>query len=377
MSSPNAKGPLAGAVAMISVTLLASPCAAQSRLRLDSDARLILSDNPFLLSGTRRGTAAVEVVARPELNLPLAPTTALDLSAVVAHRQYLRRYGNYLTGRAEAVASHRDSEYLSFDTRVSYARELPADALTDSIDFSVDSRSLRESVSTRSSLSWNPNARTQVTAAGGWERSRYPDSALLSSTEALRFDLGMSRRISATTALGVQANATISEGAGSDDLNAKSLRATIAQRIGTYWQANAQLGLEWTNAGSSDRPLPSGSGNFCYTPASFQACLSASLQSEVSGFGGLQREYYIGATANWRLSERSSVSATASYRAAQSGTLDGNANAMRLSGSYERRLTRALALTGSLDYLARKTLTGERHGAMVFQIGITFRGERP
>lgn len=357
------------------VATAAAPCAAQM-VTLDADAKLVLSDNPFLLAGSDKAAGAVEIVARPELVWPVAPATSLELSAVLAHRQYFRRYGGFLTGSTQLLANHRDSEFLSLDARFLFARTLAADALTESIDFSVDPRSVRESYSSRLSLDWTPSAVSTINTRIGWEKLRYPDSALLSPTTAFSAGLGWTRRLSASTSLGVLASSIHSDSAGPDQLSTRSLRGTLAYRLGPRWQANAQLGVEWTSAeaaGANQSPRLSGSGNLCYRPARLEACLNASLQSEVSGLNGLQRELFLGATVRQQLDERGSIAGGVEYRSADLGPLAGTTDAVRVSASYERRLTRSLLFRSSLDYLRRQFLTGERNRAFVLQIGIVLR----
>lgn len=355
------------------------PCAAQSIIRLDSDAKLILSDNPFLISGDRRAAAAVEVAAHPEILWSLAPATSLEASATIAHRQYLRRYGGFFNGRAQLRASHRDSEYLSFDTRVAYTRELPADGLTDNAGFTIDAVTRRESYSARASLNWNPDARTSVAASGGWERLGYPDSDLLATTRALSGEIRISRRMSEATSVGLQADATGTSSSAGPSLQAKAFRATLEQRLAAHLTANGHLGLEWSDtgtAGNSERARLVGNGSLCYRPALTEACLSASLQSEISGFGGLQRQLFFGASVRHQLSARSSLVALAGYRSADASLGTGEITALRVSGSYERRLTPVLSIIGATGYLRRQSLSGERNEALVVQVGVTFRGAR-
>jgi hypothetical protein len=366
-------------LATLGMTLGATPSAGQSPVRLEADAKLILSDNPFLLGGDDTESAAVEITARPEATWSLGPASSLDLSGVAAYRRYTRRYGDFLTGRADLEINHRDSEFLSLGGRVSYARDLPADALTESIDFSVDSRTIRESVSAHSSIEWNPSAHMQITGAAGWEKLRYPGSAWLSSISAYHLDLGASRRVSETTSLGAEASATFTDMAGSGNLSAKAIRATVAHRLGPIWQANAQLGVEWTGVdapGGEERGQLSGSGRLCYQPERLELCATTSLQSEVSGFAGLQREFHIGMMARRRLDERSSLSGSAAYRSAELGVAGNRTKALHLATAYERRLSEMLSLTGSVDYLNRTFLTGERNDAVILRIGIAVGRER-
>lgn len=320
---------------------------------------------------------AVEMAARPEIQWSLAPATSLEASAAIVHRQYLTRYGGFFNGRAQLRMRHRDSEYLSLDARLAYAREFPTDALTDSADFAIDSISLRETFSARASLDWSPDALTSVTTSVGWESLDYPDSKLLVPTRALNGDVDFSRRLSETTSLGLHADVTRTQATASGTVSARSMRATIEHELGPGVSVNGQVGAEWADAlAGGEGPRIAGSTSLCYRPPSTDACLSASIQSEISGFGGLQRQLYVGGTFRRQISERSSLGLVTDYRTTSMSRGAGRATALRLSGTFERRLTGVLSLIGAVGYFCRRSLTGERNEALVLEVGISIRGNR-
>ena len=119
-----------------------------------------------------------------------------------------------------------------------------------------------------------------------------------------------------------------------------------------------------------------GSANLCYEPSRLTACLSAAVRSEVSGLAGLQREVSIGASVTRRLTERGSLSATADYRKARLGGGVSSPDVLHASTSYDHRLNRSFSLRTGVDYLRRTQLSGQRIGAVIFQVGVTFRGQR-
>lgn len=370
-----------GTLAALPATFFAPNCAARPDIRLESDMKFFLSDNPFLISGKNRAAAAVEIIARPEFVWPVTPTTSLDVSAVVAVRHYLRRYGDFVTGRALASVRHRENEFLSLSGSVSYTRELPTDGLTDSIDAAVDTRSVRESYSARSSVDWTPNATTSVDADIGVQRARYPNSVLLSSINAYDLGVALSKRVSPVMSLGVRAQMTVSNVANRGDSSATAVWLTVSRRLATAWRADAQVGIERTSLegppgdGRDRRTRFSGSANLCYEPSRLAACLTAAVQSEVSGLSGLQREVSFGASVTRRLTERGSLAATADYRRAR---LEGRVNSLDVlhaSTSYEHRLSRGFSLSTGVDYVRRTQLSGQKIGAVIFQIGVTFRGQ--
>lgn len=340
-----------------------------------------LSDNPFLISGERRAAAAVEIIARPEFVWSVAPATSVEVSATVAVRHYFRRYGDFVTGRALTSIRHRQNEFLSLNGSVTYTRELPTDALTDSIDAAIDTRSVRESYAARSSVDWTPNATTSIDADFGAQRTRYPNSTLLSSVNAYDLGVGLSKRVSAVMSLGVRAQMTVSHVANRGDSSAASVWLTVSRRLQTAWRADAQVGIERTSLegplenGRDRRIRFSGSANLCYEPSRLVACLTAAVRSELSGLAGLQREVSFGASVTRRLTERGSLSATADYRRARLEGRGRSLDVLHASTSYDHRLSRRFSLTTGVDYVRRTQLSGQRIGAVIFQIGATFRGQ--
>lgn len=366
------------AVIWLAATIGTAPGTAQTVMRLESEASFLASDNPFLLEGEDNAAAAVELAARPEIHVPLSSVTNLDLTGEAAYRRYSNAYGDFLTGWADAAVTHRPSDFFSWDNSLSFGRELPIDALADSSDYSADTRAVRERFQGRSTISWTPDSYTVVTGSGAWEKLRYPDSDLLSSTRALQFEAGVSRRINPHTSLGLLARTTRTDLTGTGNLSADGVFATVSHRFAPDLEAEGQLGIEWTNYDlpQSGRARLSGGGNVCYRPEFTSLCVRASLQSEVSGLGGLQRELYAGVTAERRISEREDVSATAEYRRAEIGALDLETSTLRLNATYEHRLGPRLSVVTSADYLSRKYLNEVQTDAVVVQIGLTFGLER-
>jgi hypothetical protein len=351
-----------------------APGSAQTVSNVEAEAMLLASDNPFLLAGDDNGALGAEVRLSPEIKWTLPPATTIEFSGTAAYRRYSRRYGDFLIGEALASVEHRKNEYLSFGAAASVSRDLPVDALTESIDFSADSRTLRERLVGRANVRWSPSNRTTVTGGGSWEELRYPGSEILSSTTAYQGDLGVSRRVSPTTSLGLAGRITKTRMPGSGSGSASGLFATVAHRFGPYVEANAQLGIEWTDFELSEGTTArvSGGGDLCYRPALTQLCVNASLQSEVSGFAGLQRELHLGLTARRQLGALSELSALAEYHRADIDTLGLQSEAMRLNLTYSQRVAEHVSLFGGVDYLARKFLSTSRNDAVMVRIGVTF-----
>ncbi|MGF7149078.1 hypothetical protein FHS96_002720 [Sphingomonas zeicaulis] len=372
---------LFGAIAA-PAAIFAPKCLAQTEVRLEADANVLYSDNPFLSTEKNTDTAAAEIVARPEVEVQLGPGTTIEVGGRAGFRQYSRRYGNFVTGRGDATFRHRDSEYLTLMTNIGYSRELAADVLTDSIDAAVDTRQIREAYGARTSVEYNPNARWQFVTDGGWQKTRYPGSTLLQATNAYDVGLTASRRVSELMTVGLRGEFTSSRIANGGKTEAKSIGVTVARRLNANWRADATAGIEWASLGGlpgipnnnqNDRSRFSGSVNLCYDPRRMTLCLTGAIRSEVSGLGGLQRETAVGATLAVPTSTRGRVTASADYRRAQLPGF-GDTDVLRGSAAYEHRVTETLSVRAGADYLQRTRADGDRVGAVVLQIGVTYRG---
>ncbi|MFT3967138.1 MAG: hypothetical protein QM690_14765 [Sphingobium sp.] len=373
---------LAGSMA-IAALAGASPGLAQPRVRLAVDGSVFHSDNPFLLAGGNRGSAAVEAGIEPGIDWQVGHATSLDVSGTLRMRRYERQYGEFVTGGVDAHIRHRDSERLTLRGTLGYSRALPTDALTGGLDAAVDTRTVRETLSAGAFADWSPGPVTRIDAALGATRTRYPGSALLQPINAYDFSITLLRRMSARTTAGLAGQMTISDSPATGTLSAKAVRLTLTQRLSETWRADAQAGLEWggvpdipgiPGGGRIPSPRFTGTGSLCNETVRFMLCLSAALRSQASALTGLQRELTVGGNAEIRLSERGRLSLTADYRQARGAAVP--LDLLRASAGYEHRLGQRLSLSGGVDYLRRTQADSGRVGAAIFHVTLTFRGPR-
>ena len=371
-----------GLLALVLALCAATKSEARSTVMLDFDTNVLLSDNPFLTTEKEQATGAVELIVRPRVDLKLDPKTDLNFAGQLGFRQYSKRYGNFVTGRSDLRLRHRRSEYLTISGQASYARDLVSDSLADSIDFAVDTRSIRESIDARTSVAWNPDAITTIIGDGGWRQLRYPDSTLLSTTKAYDFGVAANRRMSERLTLGVEAHKTLSNVVNGEDTSVTSLNATAVRRFSAFWYAGTRLGIEWSKIYDpvgltrQNRSRFNGDAHICYEPSRTTACLRSAIGSEVSGLGGIQREFSIGTDISHRISEFGTIIADADYRRARLPGDDRPARVFASSVRYEHRLRRNLYLTPGIAYLQRNRRVGEKADAFIFQIGLSIRGAR-
>lgn len=359
----------------------ATECMAQPEFGVEGDAITFASDNPFLLPGDGRASGAIDVAARPYVDWDLDPRTRLEVTSELGFRQYFQHYGNFFTGFGDVELRHRHNEFLTVAAHANYSRDLIADILTDSIDLAFDRGRVRESGDARATVTWNPNANLTITGDGGWQHYRYPGSLLLQTTDAFDVGASASKRISTRTSVGVDGRFTSSHPVDSEDTSVATLGLTAEHRFSEKWRGNVRLGVEWphTNAilgrDADDRTRLNGDIRLCYEPQFTTACLTGSIGSEVSGLGGLQREFTVGGTVRSRISERGTITAEAAMRKAETPGPEIAARVMRAGAGYEHRLNRRLFLITGASYLERR-IEGAKVGAFIIQFGISIRGER-
>lgn len=370
---------IAPAVALV----MAAPALAQPVPRLEVDLRVLASDNPFLLPGDGREAVLAEVTARSGLIFATPTGSSLDIEAVIASRQYSRRYGNFLIGHVGATGIHRDSEFLSVTASARFSRDAAVDLLTSSVEAATDPTSIRTGYVANAALTWRPDAYTQVVPEVRAERYDYERSALLGNTRAIAASLAYRRRTGPGTTLGARAGIVFSDTARLSDTSTQFLYATFDWRPGSGWRATGELGVERNDdrteallgleVAQAARTLVSGRAQLCRDVPGSVICATGALNSEVSGLGGLQRRAVASASANLQLAERTTVRVEAEYqRTVMQGTLFPEFDAIRVVGIATRTLTRTLRLAGTLQYLQRRLVAGERVGALFAGFQLTY-----
>lgn len=344
---------------------------------------MIGSRNPFLLREGRRGAVAAEIAVRPTVTWSLPPGSKVELAGVLVDRQYTRRYGNIATGRFDLTGRHRRDERLSLSVAGHVARDQTVDALSSPIEAAADPQSFRNSYGVRAAATWNFDARTSLSPSIGAESTSFTGTEVLADTRALDFGAILSRRLNAYTSFGLRGTAFLGRVGGSDN-DIQTLVATLDRRLRENWRGTIELGVERSGARreiwlgtpivQEARVRFGGRIEGCYDTSRTQGCLSGSLRSEVTGLGGLQRERALRGTVRHVLSDRASVEMLADYRRSTvQGTGFGALDVLRGQATFERRLNERFVVAGVVEYLRRRTLTGERIGAAFLGAHLRYR----
>ncbi|WP_395397404.1 hypothetical protein WBP07_32525 [Novosphingobium sp. BL-8A] len=355
----------------------------QTHTPIEIDMTIFAGRNPLLVTDDDAVTGGVEVGLRAGKDWQLSPGTKLGAEGNVAFRQYSRRYGNFVTGRAALALDHRHNEYLSFQSEASFERVLPAEATADSIDSAIDPLTLQNNYALRQTVTWNPNALSTISGQLGWRQLDPQGSSLLERTTAVDLSLNARRQIDALTTLGLLGMMTWSRSRAGGDPRAWSAYFTAERRIVHAWRLQAQVGVTRTSqldtlgARQSGGIQFAGNASLCHDPGRISACVTASIQPVVSAYNGIQRETAYGATFSWRSSPRGTLTASADYRRSPQPAPSPAIDTMRIAARYDFRLNQQTTLFAGPEYRRRTNVSGQTVDSTVFRIGVTIGLPRP
>lgn len=390
------------AAALVIPALIVAPANGRTEPRLEVDMSVLGSSNPLLLQGEHRGATLMEVAASPGITITSPGGSSLDAGGTIRYRHYTRRYGHYLLGDFRVEGHHRDSEYLTIGGWAGYSRALAIDLLASSDDAAGDPRGIRNSWFGGVDAAWRPDMYTLITPDVRFERAVYADSDLLRNAHALTLSLAYARRVGPRTSIGLRARDTMNAVTGMAGMNSMALYATLNRQLGPRARLLAELGveragrqIEWLEDVRMRRPgrtLLAGRVDLCREAEegdqTLTGCLSAALNSEISGFGGLRRDATVSISLSKALGEHFKLRGTSEYR---HSTLIGGSlvttpsenmrtsttDALRNIVMLDWKLRRNVTLTGSAQYLRRQLVTGKRIGSAFIGLHLRYHfGQR-
>jgi hypothetical protein len=386
----------AWAAAMVIPAMIVVPANGRTEPRLDVDMSVLASPNPLLLQGERRGATSLEVAASPGITITSPGGSTLDAGGTIRYRNYTRRYGHYLLGDFRVEGRYRDSEYLTVGGWAGYSRALAIDLLASSDDAAGDPRGIRNSWYGGVDAAWRPNIYTLITPDIRFERAVYADSDLLRNANALTFSLAYARRVGPRTSIGLRIRDTMNSVTGMAGMNSVAVYATLNRQLGPRARLLAELGveqagrqIEWLEDVKMRRPgrtLLAGRVDLCREAEegdhALTGCLSATLNSEVSGFGGLRRDATVSISLSKALGEHFKLRGVSEYRhssliggslvtAPAQGMRTSTTDAVRNIVMLDWKLRPNVTLTGSAQYLRRQLVTVKRIGSAF--IGLQLR----
>lgn len=398
LSSPERTGPYTrrgaerqGRLAVLAVALLHTfPAMAQVEPRLTVDASVFLSSNPFLIRGSDLDTAIGEMSVRPAVTITSQRGSSLELSGVATKRIYSRkRYKDFLIGNVHADGTYRDSERLSVMASAGFDRGILADQLTAGIDAASDGEGLREDVTAKVGLAWQPDPYFQVEPEVAYLNTNYLGSTTpLRDTRIITPSVRLWRRTSPYRRIGVRAEVAFHSPDNEAKFKTISGFATLEQRLAEHWQLTAEAGAERIEGHDLHIPgLPSiresartrfaGRVDLCHELERLSLCANLSLASEPSGFGGTQRRLAGFLSVTHRASERVTLSAIGEYqRARLQGADISSLDSSRAEARVEWQAARNFRLAGTVEYRRQDLFTGHRVKAKFVGIRLSYDWRR-
>jgi hypothetical protein len=356
-----------------------SPATAASvQFALDAEAGVTAASNPLLLRGSHLSALLFEASLKPGIKIVGDTGSSLDLGGTLNPRAYSQRYGEFLLGEAHATGLLRQSEKLVLTTTTAFNRDISADILTEGVDASIDPRSLRNSLNARAALAWTPNARDTITPRISFDLASFERTTALEKTRAAVADIGVARRLNERTALGIRSAATFSRVGAGTDFSTLALFFTVDQRLGARLRLNAEAGIERSRdlqTGQTSNQF-GGRSQLCTVAERTNACIDATVASQISAAGGLQRRLTAGAALTHQIGPRQTLGLSAEYQRAKritdppSPTL----SAASVRATLDWALNRVLTLGGRVEYRHRDVGSGS--GINSGFVGIQLRWQR-
>ena len=337
--------------------------AAAQQLEVDLDvvARASASDNPLLSTGSDTAAILGEFRLEPSVRRE-SPTTSMEVSGRIVHRQYSRRYGSETFGGAEWTSTARLSERLQFSGAARHSRDLAVDSFDD-VTAAIDPRSLRVSSSASLGAGLTLSETESLSANTSISRSRFVRSETLRGYDSFGGGLGYVRALSERLSVGGRAQASFQRYETSSDSRVVSAAGTVNYRIDETTTLSGGLGLEWVTLdglgslpdSEADLLQFGGDARVCRRRLRMNLCVNAQLSSDATGIGRLQRRASVGVSYTYQASERTSYSADVAYQRSSDLVEDvvGSLSYLSARGSVQRDIGRALELGGFAQYRHR------------------------
>lgn len=325
----------------------------------------LYSSNPFLTPGAARDGVAATVEVAPSVEI-IGDRTQATISGNVGYTQYFGGLGNTSGFRIQGLVQHRATDRLSLNARASFDSSIlgarafndpvRALALAPAVDvvpspeatsttpltplvtspaplFSPDNltpgfgsgvvdsdlgllgaRQRRNLWSASGGLDYRISVRSGLSAEVNFSKASYPGgSTITEDYTSYGATLGYRRALSETTTVGLGFGASRVDYAQSRGTTVYSPRVSISQRFrGRFtWNANVGLAMVRQPTGSSTSAFADAS--LCQTGLRSSLCVSASYAPSITGVGSVRNQLGVSASYNYRLAERTLLSATVGY----------------------------------------------------------------
>lgn len=359
--------------------LFPAAAAGQEKPYIEVDMTVFSGRNPFLIPGDDAITTGGEIAARGAANVSVDYRTTLAVEGAGAYRRYDREFGSFVTGQARAKLDHRGDERFELSTEAAYERYLPLEGMVASIDAAIDPVSLQERYMIDQDVRWHPDRLTTVAGSIGWSRIRPIDSPLLTRTDGTTLSLSLERRLSLTSWIGMETQATLSDSEDGGEARSGSVLLKGGTRIARRLTGEFAAGISKISRGDGRGPRQGGSGDLtasaslCYDPRRFRLCLTGRISPVITSFGGIRREKSLNATFDLKLMPRANFRIEADYRSMPGAGGLADPEVMRATARYEHEIDRRLKFHVGADYDRRTGLARQTLDTWTVRAGVTFR----
>ena len=346
------------ATALLGITTAAN--AAPVEFGMSIQGRAGYGSNPHLVQDDNPGSLLVGIRLAPQIRTR-TETSTTSLSGYYDYTHYTRRYGHSDSLGIDARHEQQFSPTLSGNVHAGYVDSFnalfgPLDAIDE-----VTIGQRQRVVSGDAGLSYQPNARDTWDISGYGSSAFYPNAdQRLSDYTNYGGGLGYSRVLNGSTSIGARFGIGRYDSRFFADTTSYQPSLTIKQRLSATWALDAHVGMILQRSAFAGTHFSSNSvgfgANLCRTAPRSTLCFEASRDTSPSGLGGLRTELRGTASIDYKLTDRSSIRASATYGRSDSSGFSQAANQDFgvVRGEYNYRLTERISIGGSLDYRLQK-----------------------
>lgn len=286
------------------------------------EGRVGYGSNPYLYYDRAGGSGLVGFTLAPEVDWKQATATTV-LSGAYNRDQYFTHYDHAEDYNVDLRRTQQFSSKLSGTAHAGYFSSISGllSPYYDTIvvqPTSVDSLAVgtrEHRIYGDAGLQYTPNARDAFSVTGTVIRDDFQhfggDYTYVGGTGSY------SRAIDAKTRVGVELIGGQTYSKAFPDSSSVQPAATLERKLSAHWTFNGSLGAiieRERYAGRNHTTVTPGfTAALCDKQSRLDLCLTASRQSAPSGIGGLRRETQFGASATYRLNERSRITASGAY----------------------------------------------------------------
>ena len=343
--------------------------------------------NPRLDNDRSQGAGSGSIRFAPLLTqeTSLSRTT---LGADIERAQYTNSYGHSQTVSATLDHSRSLSEHLRVDLNASYLRSnnlLLGNNFDSSLLGDIANSQRVWHAQAGGSVTWQMSARDELSGGVTYAHDVANSYALERSYDEYGANFTYLRTLSARTKVGVRMNASRYNTDVTGNSTSLSPAIVVQQVLSPIWKLDADVGVIIQRSGTPSSTT-NGLGfhaSLCGTYPRSTLCLTAGRDTSATAFSGVRRQLSVSASYTYRLTERSTVSAQASYLHDQAGDtaltqafplLAQSSTAVRGDIEYNRELTKRLSAGVEARGGYRKNLNGSGRsvsasGYVRFKIG--------